>query len=64
MEYEYRDFPIRIFKNGEFVLQDLEMYQREHEKDGWQFLGMVTLPSSDPEVGEVVYRFRRSNEPQ
>ena len=64
MEYEYKHFPIKIYKDGDFVLQDLEMYRQEHEKEGWEYLDMITLPSDDPKVGEVVYRFRRPKEPQ
>ena len=59
MEYEYKDFPIRVFKDGDYALQDLEMYQREHDKEGWEYLGMVTLPCGDEKQGELVIRFKR-----
>lgn len=59
MEYDYKDFPIRVFKDGDYVIQDLEMYKAAFEKDGWEYLGMVTMPGGNEKEGEVVYQFRR-----
>ena len=59
MEHEYKDFPITIFRDGEHGITDLDMYQREYEKLGWEYIGIVTLPSDDANKAEVVYRFRR-----
>jgi len=62
MEYEYKDFHVTIFKDGEHILTDLEMYRREHEKVGWEYIGMVTIPTDDPKKAEVVLRFKRKQD--
>ena len=59
MEYEYKDFRITISKKGEHIIADLEMYQREYEKLGWEYLDTVNLRTDDASKAEVVYRFRR-----
>ena len=62
MEYEYKDFPLTIFRDGEHILTDLTIYQEEHAKDGWEFRTMVRLPSNDSNCSEVVLSFRRPRE--
>ena len=48
MEYEYKEHRITIVRDGEHILTDLEMYQKGHAHDGYEYLDMITLPSHDP----------------
>ena len=61
MEYYYREDKIRVFLDGNSVMEDLKYRQNFHEDEGWEPYGsVVSIPTESPEEWLMVYKYRRA----
>ena len=61
--WKYTSLKVEIYRSGEFRLQDLERHKDVLRDQGWEYIDMRALPTSDDLKAEVVLRFRKRREP-